>query len=238
MAGLSNYAYRQLIRRLGGVGLPATEMIGAQSSPANLTGVCHSLEPTAPGRQAASHPAAGPRKRGQSPPERLWGVKEEPRPLAVQIWDNDPGTLAAVGRRLAEEYQPAWSTSISAARSPDVAKRPKAASYLLRYPDRVGRIVARVAAACRPVPVTAKIRTRLHPRHDQRHRRGAGDRERRRGGGDRPRPHGRRPLSRLGQLGGDRPHQAALGRIPLIGNGDLSTRQASCRRSPAMVSTA
>ena len=29
---------------------------------------------------------------------------------------------------------------------------------MLGYPDRVGEIVARVAAACRPVPVTAKIR--------------------------------------------------------------------------------
>ena len=102
MAGLSNYAYRQLIRRLGGVGLPATEMIVRRELPGTSTGVCHSLEPTAPGRQAALHPAAGPRKRGQSPPERLWGVKQEPRPLAVQIWDNDPGTLAAVGRRLVE----------------------------------------------------------------------------------------------------------------------------------------
>ena len=38
-------------------------------------------------------------------PERLWGVKEEPRPLAVQMWDNDPETLAKVGERLANEYQ-------------------------------------------------------------------------------------------------------------------------------------
>jgi tRNA-dihydrouridine synthase B len=30
-------------------------------------------------------------------PDRLWGVKEEARPLAVQMWDNDPETLAKVG---------------------------------------------------------------------------------------------------------------------------------------------
>ena len=34
----------------------------------------------------------------------LWGVKDEIRPLAVQIWDNEPETLAAVGQRLAREY--------------------------------------------------------------------------------------------------------------------------------------
>ena len=31
MAGFTNYAYRQMVRRLGGVGLPATEMISARS---------------------------------------------------------------------------------------------------------------------------------------------------------------------------------------------------------------
>ncbi len=31
MAGYSNYAYRQMVRRLGGVGLPATEMVSARS---------------------------------------------------------------------------------------------------------------------------------------------------------------------------------------------------------------
>ena len=36
-------------------------------------------------------------------PDRLWGVKEEPRPLAVQMWDNNPATLAKVGARLAHE---------------------------------------------------------------------------------------------------------------------------------------
>ena len=30
MAGFTNYAYRQIIRRLGGVGLPVTEMVSAR----------------------------------------------------------------------------------------------------------------------------------------------------------------------------------------------------------------
>jgi NAD(P)-dependent dehydrogenase (short-subunit alcohol dehydrogenase family) len=37
-------------------------------------------------------------------PDRLWGVRDEPRPLAVQMWDNDPDNLARVGRRLAKDF--------------------------------------------------------------------------------------------------------------------------------------
>ena len=38
-------------------------------------------------------------------PDRLWGVADEPRPLGVQIWDNDPDTLASVGRRLVARFR-------------------------------------------------------------------------------------------------------------------------------------
>jgi tRNA-dihydrouridine synthase B len=40
----------------------------------------------------------------------------------------------------------------------DVAQRAHSGSYLLRDPERVGRIVERVVQACHPTPVTAKIR--------------------------------------------------------------------------------
>ena len=133
MAGFTNYAYRQMIRRFGGVGLPATEMVSAR-------GFLHIDA------------------RGGELPERLWGVADEPRPLAVQIWDNDPDTLAAVGRRLVEEFRVSVVDINFGCPVRDVAEKAESGSYLLRYPDRVGQIVARVAAACRPVPVTAKIR--------------------------------------------------------------------------------
>ena len=80
MAGFTNYPFRQLLREYGGVGLLAAEMVSARGF--------DWLD-----------------KREAEPPDRLWGVKEEPRPLAVQIWDNDPGTLASVGARLAHEYK-------------------------------------------------------------------------------------------------------------------------------------
>jgi tRNA-dihydrouridine synthase B len=133
MAGFTDHAYRQLVRRFGGAGLLATEMVSAR-------GFVY---------QGA---------RTGEPPERLWGVGAEPRPLAVQIWDNDADTLAAVGRRLVDEFQVSVIDLNFGCPVRDVSQKAESGSYLLRYPDRVGRIVARVAAACAPTPVTAKIR--------------------------------------------------------------------------------
>ena len=158
----------------------------------------------------------------------------------MQIWDNDPETLAAVGRRLAARVSAsAWSTSTSAARSARSPQKAQSGSYLLRYPDRVGEIVARVVEACGPVPVTAKIRlgcTRdtinavdvaqaveaaggaavtVHGRTAAEMFRGAADWD---------------AIARI------KPH---LRRIPLIGNGDLRTpRRRSSRRFAATGSTA
>lgn len=133
MAGFTNYAYRQIVRRLGGVDLPATEMVSAR-------GFLHIDA------------------RGGKLPDRLWGVADEPRPLAVQIWDNDPAQLAEVGRRLVEEFRVSVVDINFGCPVRDVAQKAESGSYLLRDPDRVGQIVARVVAACQPVPVTAKIR--------------------------------------------------------------------------------
>ncbi len=133
MAGFTNYAFRQLVRRFGGVGLPATEMVCARSF-------------------------ARLESRGGDANERLWGVKDEPRPLAVQIWDNDPDTLAEVGRRLVEEYRVSVVDINFGCPVRDVSGKAESGSYLLGFPERIGAIVARAAAACRPTPVTAKIR--------------------------------------------------------------------------------
>ena len=60
MAGFTNYAFRQIVREFGGVGLQATEMISARSF-------------VWLDQHQAEHP------------DRLWGIKSESRPLAVQI---------------------------------------------------------------------------------------------------------------------------------------------------------
>ncbi|MEN6452606.1 MAG: tRNA-dihydrouridine synthase [Thermoguttaceae bacterium] len=202
MAGYTNFAFRQILRRLGGVGLPATEMVSARGF------------------------LYGELRRGELP-GRLWGVAEEPRPLAVQIWDNDPAALAEVGRRLVETFRPSVVDINFGCPARDVSEKARSGSYLLRYPERVGEIVERVAAACRPAPVTAKIRlgaTRdtINAIDVAQAIEGAG--------GQAVTVHGRtaadmfRGRANWDEIARVKPH---LARIPLIGNGDL--------RSPAEV---
>jgi tRNA-dihydrouridine synthase B len=201
MAGFTNYAYRQIIRRLGGVGLPATEMFSARSFL---------------GRDA----------RDGLPPRRLWGVRDEPRPLAVQIWDNDPQALAAVGGRLAHEYLASVVDINFGCPVRDVSEKAQSGSYLLRYPERIGRIVAAVAAACAPVPVTAKIR--LGATRDTINAidvaQAVED-----SGGAAVTVHGRtaselfRGAADWDEIARVKPH---LARIPLVGNGDLRSAAA------------
>ena len=133
MAGFTNFAFRQMVRGYGGAGLLATEMVNAKGF-VWLDQV------------KAEHP------------DRLWGVKDEPRPLAVQIWDNDPETLARVGSRLAHEYRVTIVDINFGCPVKQVTEKAHSGSYLLRDPQRMGQIIERVVEACRPTPVTAKIR--------------------------------------------------------------------------------
>ncbi|MDO4587566.1 MAG: tRNA dihydrouridine synthase DusB [Planctomycetia bacterium] len=136
MAGFTNYAYREILRFLGGVGLIATEMVSARSF-VHLDA------------QGEGHPA------------RLWGVQKETRPLAVQIWDNEPDSLAETGRRLVQEYQVSVVDLNFGCPASKIMKKSSSGSYLLRNPQKVGDLVARVVKVCRPTPVTAKIRLGL-----------------------------------------------------------------------------
>ncbi len=133
MAGFTNYAFRQIVREFGGAGLLATEMVNAR-------GFVWLDE------HEAEHP------------DRLWGVAGEPRPLAVQIWDNEPGTLAKVGARLATEYRVSVVDINFGCPVRQVTQRAHSGSYLLKFPERMGEIIEQVVAACAPTPVTAKIR--------------------------------------------------------------------------------
>lgn len=133
MAGYTGFAYREMIRRFGGCGLLATEMVNARS----FIQIEKNLR--------------------KSPP-RLWGIPTEPRPLAVQIWDNVPENLAQVGNVLAH----LWNVSIIdmnfGCPSPTVAQRAMSGSYLLDYPEKVEELVRMTVEACAPVPVTIKMR--------------------------------------------------------------------------------
>lgn len=198
MAGFTNYAYRQIVREFGGAGLLATEMVHA-------TGMAWKHE------QRAEHP------------DRLWGVPEEARPLAVQIWDNDPDVMAAVGRRLVHEYGVSVVDINFGCPVKRVTENAKSGSYLLSVPDRMGRIIERLVEACAPTPVTAKIRLGCSPANINAnqiaqvvenagaaaltvHGRTAADMYR-----------GQANWERIAEI------KSYLRRIPLIGNGDLKT---------------
>ena len=133
MAGFTNYAFRQIVREYGGTGLIATEMVNARGFVW--------LDENTP-----EHP------------DRLWGVRDEPRPLAVQIWDNQSETMAKVGRRLVEDYQVSVVDINFGCPVKQVTEKAKSGSYLLRTPDKMGEIISAVVKACAPTPVTAKIR--------------------------------------------------------------------------------
>jgi len=145
MAGFTNAAFRQIVRDFGGAGLIATEMVNAR-------GFVWMDE------HEAEHP------------DRLWGVAEEARPLAVQIWDNDPETMAKVGRRLVEEYRVSVVDINFGCPVKQVTEKAHSGSYLLREPQRMYHIISRLVKACAPTPVTAKIRlgcTRDHVNCDE-----------------------------------------------------------------------
>jgi tRNA-dihydrouridine synthase B len=133
MAGFTNFAFRQIVRDYGGAGLQATEMVNARGFVWLDEHDCEH-------------------------PDRLWGVKDEARPLAVQIWDNDPETMAKVGSRLAREYEVSVVDINFGCPVKRVTEKAHSGSYLLRDPDRMYEIISRLVEACYPTPVTAKIR--------------------------------------------------------------------------------
>jgi tRNA-dihydrouridine synthase B len=198
MAGYTNYAFRQIVRELGGAGLLATEMVNAKGFV-----------------WLAEHEAEHP--------DRLWGVADEPRPLAVQIWDNDPPTLAKVGARLAHEYKVSVVDINFGCPVRGVVQKAHSGSYLLSEPERIGAIIEQVVKACAPTPVTAKIRLgctrdKINATDIAQVVEGAG--------ASALTVHGRTAADMFrGSADWDRISEIKpyLKRIPLIGNGDLDT---------------
>jgi tRNA-dihydrouridine synthase B len=133
MAGFTNYAYRSMLRLLGGVDLIATEMVSARSF-------------------------AELESRGEDEPSRLWGVREEARPLAVQIWDNQPETLAMFAEQLATDFKVSVIDLNFGCPARQIAGRSTSGSYLLQFPEKIADIVRQTVQAASNVPVSLKIR--------------------------------------------------------------------------------
>jgi tRNA-dihydrouridine synthase B len=200
MAGYTNYAFREIVRSYGGVGLQATEMINARGFVWLDEHECEH-------------------------PDRLWGVRDEARPLAVQIWDNEPETMAKVGRRLVEEYRVSVVDINFGCPVKQVTEKAHSGSYLLRFPERMYAIISRLVEACSPTPVTAKIRLGC-TRDGMNHLEVAKTVER--AGASALTVHGRTAedffrgsadWNRISEI------KQVLEKIPLIGNGDLKTAE-------------
>ena len=200
MAGYTNYAYRQIVREFGGAGLQATEMV-------NASGFVWLDE------HDCEHP------------DRLWGIAQEPRPLAVQIWDNDPETMAKVGRRLVEEYRVSVVDINFGCPVKQVTEKAHSGSYLLRDPERMYAIISRLVEACWPTPVTAKMRLGC-TRDSMNYIEVAKTVER--AGASALTVHGRTAEDFFrGSADWDRISEIKqhLDRMPIIGNGDLETAE-------------
>ena len=203
MAGFTNYAYRQIVRQLGGAW------------------GCWPRRWSVPGASCTAMPAARRTARATLGRARRAAARWPCR-SGTTIRRRWPRSAA----RLVEEFASAWWTSTSAARSTTCPRRPRAARTCCGTRSGLGRSWPGWSQRAGPTPVTAKIRLGCTPRHDQRHRRGPGDRRGRRGGRDRPRPHGGGPVPRRGRLGRNRADQTALETHPR----DRQRRPAHCRR--------
>ena len=84
-------------------------------------------------------------------------IGSDERPLAVQIFGSDPAVMAEAARMVEDAGADIVDINFGCPVK-DVTEKAHSGSYLLKDPDRMGRIIEQVVAACRPVPVTAKIR--------------------------------------------------------------------------------
>ena len=179
MAGFTNYAFRQMVRDYGGVGLQATEMISARGFA--WMDVKRQNIPIGFGASPKNHGRL-PSKSGTTSP-RSW-----PR------WAGDS----------VDEYRVSVVDINFGCPVRQVTQRAKSGSYLLSTPDRMGEIIERVVRACAPDARHGKDPPGLHSRQDQRQRDCPGRGIRRCCGAHRARSYRAGFFQRYGRLG---PHR-------------------------------
>ena len=144
MAGFTNDVFRRVLHRFGGVGLYTTEMLHARGL----------LEMAARRKGLHSRLAGIPLKSPETP------IPSEtvPYPLALQLWDNDADRLAEIAEKLAKEYEIAVFDLNFGCPEHDVTLKSHSGAWLLQFPEKIEKIVRHVTAAAGEIPVTAKIR--------------------------------------------------------------------------------
>ena len=128
IAGFTDLIFRRIVREFGGCGLMFTEMVSASGW-----------------------------VDGRIPPERLYGVEGEPRPLGVQLWDREADTIEEAARRLADLNISVIDLNFGCPKKRIMGTH-AAGATLLRDPATVGRLVAAAVRGAGAVPVTAKMR--------------------------------------------------------------------------------
>lgn len=136
IAGFTDRTFRDVVREFGGCGLIYTEMV-----------------------------SAGGWIDGRMPPSRLEGVKGEPRPLGVQLWDREADMLEEAARRLRDYDVSVIDLNFGCPKKRIMGKHAAGAS-LMRDPATVGKLVAATVRGAGTIPVTAKMR--LGPSMDHR----------------------------------------------------------------------
>lgn len=128
IAGFTDLTFRSVVREFGGCGLIFTEMI-----------------------------SAGGWIAGTMPPSRLDGVRDEPRPLGVQLWDRDAAMIEEAARRLSDLGVSVIDLNFGCPKRRIMGKH-AAGATLLRDPATVGQLVAAAVRGAGRTPVTAKMR--------------------------------------------------------------------------------
>jgi tRNA-dihydrouridine synthase B len=126
MAGMTDTAFRRLVKRHGGCGLVVTEMVSAE---ALVRGIGRTLE--------------------------YAEYTEEERPISIQIFGGDPGTMAAAAQIVEGMGADIVDVNMGCP-VPKIAKH-NAGCALMREPAHAAAVIGAMAKAVK-IPVTVKMR--------------------------------------------------------------------------------
>jgi len=126
MAGMTDTAFRRLVKRQGGCGLVVTEMVSAEGL---VRGIDRTLE--------------------------YAEYTEEERPVSIQIFGGDPGTMADAARIVQDLGADIVDVNMGCP-VPKIARH-NAGCSLMREPEHAASVIAAMARAV-SIPVTVKMR--------------------------------------------------------------------------------